>query len=112
MSQSPIFAMLPLRPVSAIPISDEAEDQPTRKWLELFWRYLYEFRADLACFEDWPLLPCAGGVLRRMIEGSSVVDMVRASNELRECLATLGCHALDASIVTGWVECTSTRHAG
>ena len=34
-----------------------------------------------------------------MIEGSSVVDMVRASNELRECLATLGCHALDASIV-------------
>jgi hypothetical protein len=78
--------------------SGEAE-QPTREWVALFWKYLDECRVDLACFEDWPLLPCVGGLMRRMISESSVVDMEAASEELRECLLALGCRALDATVV-------------
>ena len=72
---------------------------PSKQWVQLFWEYAEKNAADLECFEDWPLLPCDGGVLRRLIKESSVVDMGSAGAELGEVLMKLGCRSLDTTIV-------------
>ena len=74
-------------------------NEPSQEWVQLFWEYAAECAADLECFEDWPLLPCNGGVLRRLIKESSVVDMGSAPPELCEVLVKLGCRGLDTKTV-------------
>jgi hypothetical protein len=73
--------------------------QPSAAWLRTFWKFAHETGADLGCFAEWPLLPCSGGVLRRLSEQTSVIDMAVADDQLRACLARVGCRELDLATV-------------
>eukprot|EP01049_Picozoa_sp_SAG25_P009302 SAG25_NODE_911_length_4794_cov_1.302449_1_plen_1090_part_00 len=82
--------------------SGSGTGEPSREWVQMFWRYVDECHqcpADLACFEDWPLLPCVGGVLRRLIKETSVIDIGNAEVELASVLASLGCSSIDNQLV-------------
>ena len=79
--------------------SPGTDGQPSTDWVCLFWEFAHASHVDLSCFEEWPLLPCSGGVLRGLIEQTCVIDMAEADVKLRGCLKTLGCRELDTDVV-------------